>query len=111
MIRLIPGITGKFAPRSGSGSVRKGMSCSQIWLACMPQTRWTGNAAASRAKLTVTTTFREDRHMAKGLLFAAFDFSGAHADEFHDWYDLEHIPEPLRVPGFLNAERRIAESH
>jgi hypothetical protein len=45
--------------------------------------------------------------MANGLLFASFDFSGAHADEFHDWYDLEHIPERLRVPGFLNAERWI----
>ena len=30
-------------------------------------------------------------------------------DEFHDWYDLEHIPERLRVPGFLNAERWIGE--
>jgi hypothetical protein len=49
--------------------------------------------------------------MAKGLLFAAFDFSGAHADEFDDWYDLEHIPERLRVPGFLNAERWIAEDN
>ncbi|HEY4040275.1 MAG TPA: hypothetical protein VGM32_00355 [Rhodopila sp.] len=49
--------------------------------------------------------------MAKGLLFAAFDFSGAHADEFHDWYDQEHIPERLRVPGFLNAERWIAEDN
>ena len=36
--------------------------------------------------------------MAKGLLFASFDFSTAHEDEFHDWYDLEHIPERLRVP-------------
>jgi hypothetical protein len=45
--------------------------------------------------------------MAKGLLFMAFDFSTAHADEFHDWYDLEHVPERLRVPGFLNAERWI----
>lgn len=43
--------------------------------------------------------------MAKGLLFMAFDFSAAHADEFHDWYDLEHVPERLRVPGFINAER------
>lgn len=43
--------------------------------------------------------------MAKGLLFASFDFSTAHEDEFHDWYDLEHIPERLRVPGFINAER------
>jgi hypothetical protein len=47
--------------------------------------------------------------MAKGLLFMAFDFSTAHADEFNDWYDLEHVAERLRVPGFLNAERWIAE--
>jgi len=44
----------------------------------------------------------------KGLLFASFDFSTAHTDEFHDWYDLEHIPERLRVPGFINAERWIS---
>ena len=45
--------------------------------------------------------------MAKGLLLAAFDFSGAHADEFHDWYDLEHIPERRAVPGFAACERWI----
>jgi hypothetical protein len=45
--------------------------------------------------------------MAKGLLFASFDFSGAHEDEFHDWYDLEHVPERQRVPGFLACERWI----
>ena len=49
--------------------------------------------------------------MAKGLLFASFDFSTAHADEFHDWYDLEHIPERLRVPGFINAERWIGDEN
>jgi len=27
--------------------------------------------------------------------------------EFHDWYDLEHVPERLRIPGVLNAERWI----
>ena len=31
--------------------------------------------------------------MAKGILIAAMDFSAAPTDEFHDWYDLEHIPE------------------
>src|SRR5262245_49585058 len=35
--------------------------------------------------------------MGRGLLVAAFDFSTAHADEFHDWYDLEHIPERMAV--------------
>src|SRR6266702_3205439 len=46
--------------------------------------------------------------MAKGILIAAMDFSAAPEDEFHDWYDLEHIPERLAIPGFLNAQRWIA---
>jgi hypothetical protein len=45
--------------------------------------------------------------MAKGILIAAMDFSAGREDEFHDWYDLEHVPERLRVPGLLNAERWI----
>jgi hypothetical protein len=49
--------------------------------------------------------------MAKGLLFMAFDFSTAHEDEFHDWYDREHVPERLGVPGFINAERWIDEQN
>ena len=28
-------------------------------------------------------------------------------DEFHDWYDTEHLPERQRVPGFLTCERWI----
>src|ERR1700675_5036097 len=46
--------------------------------------------------------------MAKGILIAAMDFSAAPEDEFHDWYDLEHIPERLAIKGFLNAQRWIA---
>jgi hypothetical protein len=49
--------------------------------------------------------------MAKGLLIAAMDFSPVAEDEFHDWYDTEHIPERLAVPGFLNAERWIGISN
>jgi hypothetical protein len=45
--------------------------------------------------------------MAKGILIAAMDFSDVAEDEFHDWYDREHIPERLGVPGFINAERWI----
>jgi hypothetical protein len=45
--------------------------------------------------------------MAKGILIAAMNFSDVAEDEFHDWYDTEHIPERLAVPGFLNAERWI----
>jgi hypothetical protein len=46
--------------------------------------------------------------MAKGILLVAFDFSTAHEDEFHDWYDLEHVPERQRVPGFGLCERWIS---
>ena len=45
--------------------------------------------------------------MAKGQLIAAFDFANVAADEFNDWYDLEHIPERQRVPGFLTLQRWI----
>jgi hypothetical protein len=45
--------------------------------------------------------------MAKGIPIAAMDFSACREDEFHDWYDLEHVPERLRIPGFLNAEHWI----
>src|SRR4051812_38428118 len=46
--------------------------------------------------------------MAKGILIPVVDFTGVAEDEFHDWYDTEHIPERQRVPGFLAAERWIA---
>ena len=45
--------------------------------------------------------------MAKGILIAAMDFSNVPTDEFNDWYDLEHIPERQRVPGFLSLQRWI----
>jgi hypothetical protein len=47
----------------------------------------------------------EDGEMAKGILIAAMNFTDVAADEFNDWYDTEHLPERLAVPGFLNAER------
>ena len=46
--------------------------------------------------------------MSKGILLVAFDYTNAHEDEFHDWYDLEHIPERQRVPGFGLCERWIS---
>ncbi len=49
--------------------------------------------------------------MAKGILLVAFDFTNAHEDEFHDWYDLEHVPERERVPGFGACDRWISISN
>src|SRR5437762_700067 len=45
--------------------------------------------------------------MAKGILIATMNIGGAAEDEFHDWYDTEHLPERQRVPGFLTCQRWI----
>lgn len=45
--------------------------------------------------------------MAKGVLIAAMKLGRAAEDEFHDWYDTEHLPERERVPGFLVCRRFI----
>src|SRR2546422_9244611 len=45
--------------------------------------------------------------MAKGTLIAAMNLGKASEDEFHDWYDTEHLPERQRVPGFLVCQRWI----
>jgi len=45
--------------------------------------------------------------MAKGVLIAAMNMGRAAEDEFHDWYDTEHLPERQRVPGFLLGQRWI----
>jgi len=45
--------------------------------------------------------------MAKGTLIAAMHMARAAEDEFHDWYDTEHLPERQRIPGFLVCQRWI----
>jgi len=45
--------------------------------------------------------------MAKGILIAAMNIGNAAEDEFHDWYDTEHLPERQLVPGFLVCQRWI----
>ena len=36
------------------------------------------------------------------------DVPDEHDDEFNRWYDEEHIPERLAIPGVLNAARYAA---
>lgn len=45
--------------------------------------------------------------MAKGILIAAMNIGNAAVDEFHDWYDTEHLPERVACPGFLVCQRWI----
>jgi hypothetical protein len=48
--------------------------------------------------------------MPLGLLGGGFNSAKAAQDEFDDWYDTEHIPERLRIPGFINAVRWVGAS-
>lgn len=45
--------------------------------------------------------------MTKGLLLVMMEPPPALAEEFHDWYDTEHIPERLAVPGIRTATRWV----
>src|SRR5262245_2175589 len=40
-----------------------------------------------------------------GLLMVYCDVAREHEDEFNRWYNEEHIPERLAIPGVLNAAR------
>ena len=38
-----------------------------------------------------------------GLLMVYCDVAAEHEEEFNHWYNEEHIPERLAIPGVLNA--------
>ena len=59
------------------------------------------------------TTAKAHRSSASafGLIFAQLDVPPEVEEEFNDWYDTEHFPERLGIPGFRTgrrAERRAA---
>lgn len=45
--------------------------------------------------------------MSLGALIAVIDFRNVAEDEYHEWYDTEHLPERERIDGFLTASRWI----
>ncbi len=47
-------------------------------------------------------------HTPQGLLYVEVDCPPELEGEFHAWYNQEHIPERLRIPGFVSARRYAA---
>ena len=41
----------------------------------------------------------------KGIFLVYVDIDAQHDKEFNDWYNTEHLPELLAVPGILSAAR------
>lgn len=46
--------------------------------------------------------------MARHILLATTDCTPGEEQTFHDWYDTQHLPDVLAVPGFVRAERFAA---
>ena len=40
-----------------------------------------------------------------GLLLVMMDIDPEHEDDFNRWYDEEHVPERMAIPGFLTGRR------
>lgn len=47
---------------------------------------------------------------SKFLLIVATDVDDEIEEEFNQWYEKEHLPELLKVPGVLGAKRYISMS-
>jgi len=47
--------------------------------------------------------------MNKGLLLTLTEPPPAMEEEFNAWYDEEHLPERLAIPGFRSARRWVSE--
>jgi hypothetical protein len=45
---------------------------------------------------------------AKGLLLVMVDVAPEHEEELNRWYEEEHIPERMAIPGFVRARRFVA---
>ena len=47
---------------------------------------------------------------SRGIFMVYVDIDAQHAQEFNEWYNKEHLPELLSVPGILSAARYEALS-
>jgi hypothetical protein len=47
--------------------------------------------------------------MKRGLLLTLTEPPPAMEEEFNAWYDEEHLPERLAIPGFRSAQRWVAD--
>src|ERR687892_433988 len=58
--------------------------------------------------MMAATLHRGDGHMAqkgRGIFMVYVDIDAPHVQEFNEWYNKEHLPELLSVPGILSAAR------
>jgi antibiotic biosynthesis monooxygenase (ABM) superfamily enzyme len=47
-------------------------------------------------------------HTAPALLIVMVDINPEHEDDFNRWYNEEHLPDRVGLPGFISARRFIS---
>ena len=45
------------------------------------------------------------QHIGGTILVVMMEVDPAHEDDFNRWYDDEHLPERLELPGYISARR------
>ena len=45
------------------------------------------------------------QHIGGTILVVMMEVDPAHEDEFNRWYNDEHLPERLEIPGYVSARR------
>ena len=49
------------------------------------------------------------QHIGGTVMVVMMDVDPEHEDEFHRWYNDEHLPERLGIPGYVSARRFVLE--
>tara|TARA_B100000315_G_scaffold92408_1_gene85124 strand:- start:141 stop:542 length:402 start_codon:yes stop_codon:yes gene_type:complete len=49
------------------------------------------------------------QHIGGTVFVVMMDVDPEHEDEFHRWYNDEHLPERLEIPGYVSARRFVLE--
>src|SRR3984885_15479858 len=65
-------------------------------------------APTARGKTMAATLHRGDGNMpqkGRGIFMVYVDIDARDVQEFNEWYNKEHLPELLSVPGILSAAR------
>jgi hypothetical protein len=50
------------------------------------------------------------QHIGRTVMVVMMDVDPADEEEFHRWYNQQHIPERLEIPGYVSARRFKLES-
>ncbi len=97
-------------PSDPQGDVSPCMVCAEGCPACTRLARASDVMVGAHAMSNTMATIRDrgDGHMAhkgRGIFLVYVDIDAEHDKEFNEWYNTEHLPELLAVPGILAAAR------